>query len=64
MGNPPKADVLIIGDSLSSDITGGSNYGIDTCWINPKAKPRKDGITVTYEIADIRELLPILKLGE
>ncbi|MCP4422002.1 MAG: noncanonical pyrimidine nucleotidase, YjjG family, partial [Chloroflexi bacterium] len=31
MGNPAKEEVLIIGDSLSSDMTGGINYGIDTC---------------------------------
>lgn len=30
-----KSEVLIIGDSLSSDIQGGINYGIDTCWYNP-----------------------------
>ncbi len=31
-----KSDVLIIGDSQSSDILGGINIGIDTCWYNPK----------------------------
>ncbi|MCK5584578.1 YjjG family noncanonical pyrimidine nucleotidase, partial [Candidatus Bipolaricaulota bacterium] len=35
MGQPDKANVLIIGDSLSSDIQGGADYGIDTCWFNP-----------------------------
>ena len=41
MRQPDKKDVLIVGDSLSSDMTGGERYGIDTCWINPngKAKP-------------------------
>ena len=34
--NPKKA--LIVGDSLSSDILGGKNVGIDTCWVNPKHK--------------------------
>ena len=39
-GNPPKSDVLIIGDSLSSDIQGGADYGIDTCWFNPNGEGR------------------------
>ncbi len=30
-----KEKMIIIGDSLSSDIQGGINYGIDTCWFNP-----------------------------
>ena len=31
LGNPPKSKVLIIGDSLTSDMQGGINFGIDTC---------------------------------
>lgn len=31
-----RSETLIIGDSLSSDIQGGINYGIDTCWFNPE----------------------------
>ena len=32
------AKTLIVGDSLSSDIRGGQNAGIATCWVNPKHK--------------------------
>ena len=32
LGRPPRAKVLLIGDSLSSDIAGGRDYGLDTCW--------------------------------
>ena len=39
MNNPKKEEVLIVGDSLTSDIKGGSDYGIDTCWFNPEQKP-------------------------
>ena len=35
MGEPNKKNVMIIGDSLTSDMTGGENYGICTCWYNP-----------------------------
>ena len=34
IGNPDKKDVIVVGDSLTSDIAGGNRYGLDTCWIN------------------------------
>ena len=40
--NLPDAEIdtsLVIGDSLSSDISGGVNYGISCLWFNPKNKP-------------------------
>lgn len=60
MGQPHKDEVLIVGDSLSSDIKGGNNYGIDTCWFNPAGKPRSLDVEVRYEIGDLCELLGIL----
>ena len=36
-GFPAKDQVLIIGDSLTSDMQGGLDYGIDICWYNPSA---------------------------
>ena len=61
LGHPPKSDILIIGDSLTSDIQGGVEYGVDTCWFNPNAKPRLDGLPITYEISRLRELLDIIE---
>jgi 2-haloacid dehalogenase len=58
-GNPPKSDVLIIGDSLSSDMRGGVNYGIDTCWFNPLGAQCPADLKITYEIKHLRELLEI-----
>ena len=34
-----REDSIIIGDSLSSDILGGNNAGIATCWYNPAQLP-------------------------
>lgn len=62
MGNPSKSDALIVGDSLSSDIKGGSDYGIDTCWYNPTSKPRTLDVEIRYEIRDLAELLNIIGL--
>ncbi len=58
MGWPGKTAVLIIGDSLSSDMQGGLNYGIDTCWYNPGNKPT--AMPVTYNIQKLEELQTIL----
>ena len=63
MGFPSKRDVLIVGDSLSSDIKGGNQYGIDTCWFNPEGRPREAGVTITYEIGELRELPQCLDGG-
>ncbi|WP_169081513.1 YjjG family noncanonical pyrimidine nucleotidase [Paenibacillus sp. PL91] len=52
-----KSKVLIVGDSLTSDIQGGINYGIDTCWYNPKRKRNETLIKPTYEIQRLDELL-------
>lgn len=62
MNAPAKHEVLMIGDSLTSDIQGGKNYGIDTCWFNPERKPSDQPLTSTFEIQELSELLKILKL--
>jgi HAD superfamily hydrolase (TIGR01549 family) len=58
IGGPPKSQVLIIGDSLTSDMQGGIDYGIDTCWYDPAW--RASYLPVTYQIRDLRELPEIL----
>ena len=52
---------LVVGDSLSSDIKGGINANIDTCWINRKREENLSNIKPTYEIYKIEELLNIVK---
>jgi 2-haloacid dehalogenase len=56
MGNPGKAEVLLVGDSLASDIRGGSNYGIDTCWFNPYGIAPVGDPGMTFEICRLDEL--------
>ena len=63
MGHPNKDEVLLIGDSLTSDIAGASNYGIDTCWFNPEGKARREGLEIKYEIRHLTDLLEILNEG-
>jgi YjjG family noncanonical pyrimidine nucleotidase len=64
MGEPPKSEVMMIGDSLSSDIAGGVNFGIDTCWFNPKGLDLDGGPKPTYEIADLTEIDDIVDGSE
>jgi 2-haloacid dehalogenase len=59
LGDPAPGSVLIIGDSLSSDIAGGLGYGIDTCWFNP-AGGSANGLAPTFEITDLRELIDLI----
>ncbi len=53
-----KSKMLVVGDSPSSDVLGGINSGIDTCWFNPKNMESK--YTPTYEIKTLAELKNIL----
>lgn len=52
---------IIIGDNLESDIKGGNDFGIDTCWYNPKNKENNTEIYPTFEISDLAELKEIIE---
>ena len=54
-----KEEILIIGDSLTSDIQGGINANIDTMWYNPKGL--KSNINCTYEINSYDDFFKIIK---
>lgn len=52
--------VLVVGDSLSADIQGGVNAGLDTCWVNMNGLENESGLTPTYEVKALSELYPIV----
>ena len=56
-----KAETLIVGDSLSSDIRGGNNAGILCCWYNPSGVPLTTDVHIDYEIRNLNEIYGILK---
>lgn len=60
IGDPVKSEVLVIGDSLTSDIKGGINYGLNTCWFNPKNLKCEYNIDIKYTIHQLPELLSFL----
>jgi 2-haloacid dehalogenase len=55
-----KDQAIIIGDALSSDIKGGNNAGITTCWFNPSGQPNTTDVKVDYEIRQLKELYQLL----
>lgn len=58
----PK-EVLLIGDSLTSDILGAKNAGIDSCWFNPDGAVNDRGVEPDYEIRCLTELKKLLSEG-
>lgn len=60
IGEPDRECVLIVGDSLTSDITGGRRAGIRTCWYNPKGEPNLTAAHADYEIRDLHGILDII----
>ena len=56
---------LLVGDSLTSDMRGANNAGVDACWYNPgrKALPDQmaDGVPhITCEIGNLQEIFEII----
>ena len=49
-----KNEILMIGDSLSSDIRGGINYGIDTCWFNIHKEKNNSGLSLLMKCLAIK----------
>ncbi len=60
IGEVSKERVLIIGDSLTSDMRGGNNAGITTCWYNPLKKELEETVVIHYEIDSLNKLEEII----
>lgn len=52
--------MMIIGDSLTSDIQGGKNAGVATCWVNFGRQPRMAGIAADFEVNRLDDIKKIL----
>jgi putative hydrolase of the HAD superfamily len=50
-------DVLLVGDSTSSDMPAAYNAGMDFCWINPGRNPVPTGLKAKYDIRGVGDLL-------
>jgi YjjG family noncanonical pyrimidine nucleotidase len=60
LGSPPKEELILIGDSLSADIKGGNNFGIDTIWFNKNNDPAPSDIIPTYTVEKLSQIKEIL----
>jgi 2-haloacid dehalogenase len=59
LGSPAKETAVMVGDSLSSDIRGGSDFGIATCWFNPSGGPAGPDDVITHEVRSLAEVLTL-----
>lgn len=55
-----RSRAILLGDSLTSDMQGGKNAGIKTCWYNPKYKPYSSQELCDNEIHSLTEFIPII----
>jgi 2-haloacid dehalogenase len=58
--NFDSKEAIVIGDSLSSDILGGINAGLDTCWYNPKEKTAPADMHITYTVTRLSDIQHIV----
>ncbi|MBN2346599.1 MAG: YjjG family noncanonical pyrimidine nucleotidase [Candidatus Aminicenantes bacterium] len=54
------ADVLYVGDSVTSDMAAARNAGMDFCWLNPSGAPVPEGFAPAYVVAAVGEISPFL----
>ncbi|MBQ2803318.1 MAG: YjjG family noncanonical pyrimidine nucleotidase [Lachnospiraceae bacterium] len=56
-----KSKILLVGDSLTSDIKGGVLAGIATCWYRMEGSKNYTSFHPDYEISDLHQILDILQ---
>ncbi|TWD44156.1 pyrimidine 5'-nucleotidase [Pantoea sp. SJZ147] len=61
MGNPQRNRVLMVGDTPESDILGGMNAGLKTCWIDHGTRPLPEPIKPDWRVTSLTELEALLK---
>jgi len=58
--HPDKSNILVIGDTLESDILGANRAGIKSCWMNPENKIAPPDIKPDYQIRSLHDLFKII----
>lgn len=62
IGDYKPEEIMIVGDSLTSDMRGGRDAGIHTCWFNPRGTAKNFPIKTEYEILNISQVKDILSI--
>ncbi|OCH23678.1 pyrimidine 5'-nucleotidase [Aliivibrio sp. 1S128] len=60
MGEVELSSILMVGDNPDSDVLGGMNAGIDTCWLNASLQECPDGVKPTYTVKTLNDLQVLL----
>ncbi len=63
LGINNRAKVLIVGDNFKTDMQGGVNAKLDTCWYNPTGKANETKIEPTHTAKSYTEL-KLIAVGE
>lgn len=59
-GNPPRSRVLMVGDTAESDIRGGVNAGLATCWLNAHQRELPADLEPDWTVTSLSELEQLL----
>lgn len=62
LGVTDRSGVVMVGDTLGSDILGGIRSGVDTIWFNPKGLPGRADIVPTHTVSDFKELEALIRV--
>ncbi len=57
-----KSKILLVGDSLTSDIQGANAIGIKSCWYNPQELDQANEYHIDYEITDLHQIYEVLDI--
>ncbi|MCU5771928.1 pyrimidine 5'-nucleotidase [Erwiniaceae bacterium BAC15a-03b] len=62
MGNPSRERVMMVGDNPDSDILGGINAGLATCWLNADNRVKPEGIDPDWQVSSLKQLAELLQV--
>lgn len=60
MGDVLPARVLMVGDNPFTDIKGGNNAGMKTCWLNVTGRAVPEGVVPTWQVPTMFHLEQLL----
>lgn len=63
LGNPSPGRVLMVGDTPESDILGGINAGMKTCWLDQGTRALPETIRPDWQVKNLAELQQLLSAG-
>lgn len=60
LGRPDRSSAVMVGDSLTSDMTGAHRYGIATCWYNPNGKHADVDFELSHVVENLGDITGIV----